>query len=134
MTPPQDAREMPLQIVSLDEQHYIGASGIKPASISIPSFEIGYWVNEDFKGQGLITEAMNILARYLFSVLGAKRVEINCERDNIKSLKVAERLHFELEGTLRNCRFKADQRSVTDSLIYSCIDESTLPDIQWNWQ
>lgn len=131
---PQDGKEMPMQIMDLENQNYIGATGIKPANLAIPTFEIGYWVNEEYKSQGLITEAMNALTRYLLEGLGAKRVEINCEKDNIKSYQVAERLNYVKEGTLRNYRFKADGKTITDSLIYSCIDSSTLPDIKWDWR
>jgi RimJ/RimL family protein N-acetyltransferase len=75
---PRESVEQPLQIVDLEDQQYIGASGIKPANLLVPSFEVGYWVNQKFTGNGLISEAMNALTRYLFEVQTAKRVEINC--------------------------------------------------------
>jgi ribosomal-protein-serine acetyltransferase len=134
MEPPQDGKEMPLQIMDVTDAHYIGATGIKAANLALPSFEIGYWVNDEYKGQGLITEAMNALTRYLLDVLRAQRVEINCEIDNKKSYQVAERLNYVHEGTLRHYRYKADQKTITDSLIYACIDSNTLPNIHWEWR
>lgn len=124
--PPEDGIEQPLQIMDPTDQIYYGATGIKPANMQIPSFEIGYWVNVPYEGQGFITEAMNVLSLYLFQVLKAKRIEINCEEKNIKSSNIPVRLNYDLEGKLRNNRFDATGRIVTSSLIYSCIDVQKL--------
>ncbi len=133
-SPAHEGVEQPLQIMDPTNRHYLGATGIKPANLSIPSFEIGYWVNKQYAGQGLITEAMNVLTRYLFQVLKAKRVEINCEEANLRSAKVAQRLNFELEGMLRNHRFDATGKNVTHSMIYSCIDVNKIPPMSFHWE
>lgn len=132
-SPAHDGVEQPLQIMDPTDRVYYGATGIKPANLAIPSFEIGYWVNQAYAKQGLITEAMNALTRYLFQVLKAKRVEINCEQDNQNSANVALRLNYDLEGTLRNHRFNASGKQITNSLIYSCIDISRLPPLSYHW-
>lgn len=131
---PKDAIELPLQIVDLNDQLYIGATGIKPENLTVPCFEIGYWVNQKHTGQGLVSEAMNALTRYLFEVHHAKRVEINCEKANIKSAKVVERINFHFEGTLINKRLTADSKNVTDSLIYACANKNDLPPLKWAYQ
>lgn len=133
-SPAHEGVEQPLQILDPTNRHYIGATGIKPANLSIPSFEIGYWVNKQYAGQGYITEAMNVLSRYLFQVLKAKRVEINCEEDNIRSALVAQRLNYDLEGKLRNHRFDATGKKITHSMIYSCIDAGKLPPMPFHWE
>lgn len=126
--------ELPLQIMDIKNEIYYGATGIKPANLMIPSFEIGYWINKQVMGQGLVTEAMNALTRYLFDALGAKRVEINCEKENQKSANVALRLNYDLEGELRNHRLTANNKHVANTLIYSCIDPSVLPPLEYQWQ
>jgi RimJ/RimL family protein N-acetyltransferase len=130
---PQDGAEQPLQIMDLNDEVYYGATGIKPANLLIPSFEIGYWVNQPYAGKGLITEAMNALTHYLFDELKAKRVEINCEEDNVKSANVATRLNYDLEGKLKNHRFNATGKIVTHSLIYACNDVARLPSIKYHY-
>lgn len=130
----QEALEQPLQIMDVADRFYIGATGIKPANLMIPSFEIGYWVNQPYAGKGLITEAMNVLTRYLMQVLKAKRVEINCEENNVRSAKVAIRLNYELEGKLKNHRLNANGKEVTHSLIYACTDISKLPPQKFDWK
>ncbi len=129
-----DGIEQPLQILDPSDSIYLGATGIKPANLLIPSFETGYWVNAQYTNKGLITEAINALTRYMLVELGAKRVEINCEERNVKSAKVAERLNFTLEGKLENHRLDATQRIVTASLIYSCTDIAQLPPLECEWE
>lgn len=131
---PQDGLELPLQIVSLDGETFLGASGLKPANVQIPSFEVGYWVNQSFGDQGYITEAMCALVHYLLTVVKARRVEINCERDNIKSKQIPVRLGFDFEGQLKNQRMTADGKTPTDSLIFSCTDVKQLPPIEYDWE
>jgi RimJ/RimL family protein N-acetyltransferase len=133
-SPAHDGTEQPLQIMDVHNQIYYGATGIKPANLAIPSFEIGYWVNQPYANQGLITEAMNALSHYLFDVLKAKRVEINCEENNVRSAKVALRLNYELEGKLKNHRLDATGRVITHSLIFACTENAKLPPIQYRWE
>lgn len=133
-SPPHNGVEQPLQIMDPSDRIYYGATGIKPANLSIPSFETGYWVNTQYSNRGLITEAINALVRYMFEVLKAKRVEINCEEDNIKSAKVAQRLHFDFEGKLKNHRLDATSRKVIASLIFSCTQIDQLPPLQCEWE
>lgn len=134
MAPPHDGIEQPLQIMDPTNRIYYGATGIKPANLLIPSFETGYWVNITYARQGLIIEAINALTRYMFAVLGAKRVEINCDEKNKKSSNVAKRLNYVLEGRLRNHRLDATQRKVTDSFVFSCIDVDKLPPLKCDWE
>jgi len=129
-----DNVEQPLQIMDPTDKIYYGATGIKPANLLIPSFEIGYWVNQNYANKGFITEAMNALSHYLFDVLKAKRIEINCEEKNIKSAKVAIRLNYELEGKLKNNRFDATGKIITNSLIFALTDKKPLPFIEYTWE
>lgn len=131
---PKEGIELPLQIMDLADELYLGATGIKLANLSVPSFETGYWVNQKHAGKGLISEAINALTHYLFEVQNAQRVEINCEEANKKSAQVVERIHFEYEGKLKNHRLTADNRQVTNSLIYACTDISTLPKLEWSYE
>tara|TARA_R110002110_G_scaffold121431_2_gene297272 strand:+ start:106230 stop:106850 length:621 start_codon:yes stop_codon:yes gene_type:complete len=131
---PKDTVELPLQIMDAKDKIYLGATGIKPENLTVPCFEIGYWVNQKHSGKGFISEAMNALTRYLFKAHHAKRVEINCEEANIKSAKVVERINFQFEANLKNKRLTADSRNVTNSLIYACADMNDLPPLEWSYK
>lgn len=82
----------------------VGGSGLHDANWDLRSFEIGYWGNLSFAGQGLITEGVLALSNYALNSLGASRVFLTTDEANVASWKLAERAGFELEGTLRNER------------------------------
>jgi RimJ/RimL family protein N-acetyltransferase len=83
-----------------DESEVVGGSGLH-TRVGEEAFEIGYWVRADRVGQGLVTEAVAALARVAFEVAGAERVEIRVDPANERSLRVARRLGFVEEATLR---------------------------------
>lgn len=99
----------------------------------MPSFEIGYWIRKNKQSQGIVTDAANALTRYAFSVLNAKRVEIRCDQDNQNSAAIPERLRFKLDGTLEKNGTKPNGE-IRNTLIYSILTSTTLPDINVSWK
>jgi RimJ/RimL family protein N-acetyltransferase len=63
--------------------------------------EIGYWIHVDHAGRGLATEAAGALTRVGFELASLDRVEIHCGPANSKSARVAQKLGYTLEATLR---------------------------------
>ena len=53
--------------------------------------EIGYWVKADARGRGVATRAVVLVARFAFDELGAARVQLVTEPDNVASQRVAEK-------------------------------------------
>jgi len=98
----------------------VGSSGLHRADWDVPRFEIGYWCRTRFAGRGYVTEAVRGIASFAFDQLGANRVEIRCDRLNERSRRVAERLGFRLEGTLRNAEVGTDG-SPRDVLVFSML-------------
>jgi len=98
----------------------IGGSGLHDADWGKRHFEIGYWGNTKFGGQGLISEGVKALAGYALNELNAARVFLTTDEKNIKSWKLAERAGFEYEGTLRNDRFGIDGK-LRNTKVYSKI-------------
>ncbi len=84
----------------------------------LPRFMIAYWARKSAEGQGYVTEAVRLLTDYAFDTLGAKRVELGIDAKNQRSVAVAERLGFQLDGRLRNMEMESDGELV-DNLIYS---------------
>jgi len=66
------------------------------------------------------TEAMYLMARYLFEDLGYRRYEWKCNNENAASKRAAERFGFTFEGIFRNDMvMKGETR---DTAWYSMID------------
>ncbi len=81
--------------------------------------EVGYWVRADARGRGVATRALSLIARFAFDELGAARVQLMTEPDNIGSQRVAEKAGFTREGTLRSVLdFKGRRR---DAVMFSLL-------------
>ncbi len=65
------------------------------------SATLGYWIAEERTGQGLATEAAAALIRIAFEVDHLELVEIHSVSANERSARVADRLGFVHDGTLR---------------------------------
>lgn len=59
---------------------------------------IGYWVDRDQAGQGIIPEAVVVLLRFAFEQQGLHRVEVSIVPRNTASRRVAEKLGLRTEG------------------------------------
>ena len=62
------------------------------------SASIGYWVDRDLAGQGLVPEAVVVTLRFAFETLGLHRVEISIIPRNAASRRVVEKLDVRVEG------------------------------------
>src|SRR5690606_29061326 len=97
-----------LLIFLKDSGQFIGSSGLHNTNCKIPKFEIGYWIDTRFSGNGYMTEAVNGITDFAFQELKARRVEIRCDTMNLKSSSIPVRLGYSLEGTLKNDDISAD--------------------------
>lgn len=60
--------------------------------------QIGYWIDEGFAGRGLVPLAVAMACDYCFETMNLHRIEIAIRPENIKSLRVVEKLGFREEG------------------------------------
>ena len=65
------------------------------------SVGIGYWLDKQFQGQGLMTSACRSFTDHALMRMGLNRVEIRCATTNRRSRAIPERLGFVLEGIIR---------------------------------
>jgi RimJ/RimL family protein N-acetyltransferase len=75
----------------------LGGIGARVYDMAI--VEIGYWVKSDARGRGMATRALALIARFAFDELGAARVQLTTEPDNLASQRVAEKAGFTREGS-----------------------------------
>ncbi|MBU0492580.1 MAG: GNAT family N-acetyltransferase [Chloroflexi bacterium] len=84
-------------------QVYVG-----PVNWDVPEFEIGFFVDVDYEGQGYITEAATAALGFIFEHLKAHRVRMECDDTNERSRRVAERCGMVKEGHIRENKRNAD--------------------------
>jgi len=89
---------------------FIGNIWIEPKNWDVPSFELGYYLDKGYTGQGFATEATRRAVQFIFENLGAHKIIIITRDTNEKSYKLAERLGFEKEGHFKECNIEEDKR------------------------
>ena len=85
------------------------------------SKELGYSVGSKYWGNGIATEAVNLVKAYAFDELGLDCISMRIETDNMASKRVAEKTGFKYEGTLRQAYRRYDNKTV-DMACYSILD------------
>jgi len=70
------------------------------------SAEMGYWIGEPYWGQGITTEAIDILSDYGFESLGLIRIYAGVYEYNLGSMRVLEKNGFLKEGVARKAVIK----------------------------
>ena len=108
-----------------EDGRYLGGPGLRGIRWDVPRLEIGYWIRASEEGKGYVTEAVRLLARAAFEVLGANRLEIRCDPRNVRSVRVAERAGFPLECTMRS-EARANDGSLRDTRVYAMLPEDWL--------
>lgn len=63
--------------------------------------EIGYWIGEPFRNQGIMSLVINALCQYLFDTTDLVRIEAIVFSENMASAKTLEKSGFQREGMLR---------------------------------
>jgi ribosomal-protein-serine acetyltransferase len=83
-------------------------------------FEIGYFVEEKSQGYGYVTEAVKKMIEFLFTGLGANKLEIHAKATNTRSTGVAKRCGFTKEAQLRE-RGRTNEGEIVDLEIYGLL-------------
>lgn len=80
---------------------FIGRCGLLPWTIDGQAeVEVAYLIAKEYWGQGLATEAAQAIVRYAFEQLRLSRLICLIDRDNLASIRVAQKIgmSFEKEG------------------------------------
>lgn len=93
--------------------------------------EIGFVLNPEYWGKGIVVEASKAVIIYGFEILHLKRLQYGCFLFNNRSKRVCEKLGFTVEGILRN-KFKNYDGEIIDEEIASITYEDyTSNKIAW---
>jgi len=108
--------DLPFLAFDKSSRRLVGSVGLHRTDWQVPRTEVGYWIRPSATGNGYASEGVKALVSWALDGLGAHRVELVTDEQNLASRKVAERCGFELEGIHRNV-----QRAPDGSLRNSCI-------------
>ena len=80
----------------------VGRISLWEVSTKTKTFEIGYWISQEYTKKGIMTECTKVVINTGFKWFGSEKIEINCVVDNIASNRIAQKLGFTHEGIKRN--------------------------------
>ncbi|MBD3110088.1 GNAT family N-acetyltransferase [Bacillus sp. AGMB 02131] len=115
-------KDLRLHLFLKESGQFIGSSGLHRIDWTVPKFEIGYWLDTRFSGKGYMTEAGQGITDFAFNELKAKRIEIRCDPNNIKSRAIPEKLGYTLEGVLKNNAKAPDSDGLVDTCVFAKIN------------
>jgi RimJ/RimL family protein N-acetyltransferase len=79
--------------------------------------ELGYWIGEQYKGRGIMTQAIKELVRLVFDNFEITRIFATPFGNNFASQRVLEKAGFTLEGVFENVYVKNGIK--LDELVYA---------------
>jgi ribosomal-protein-serine acetyltransferase len=85
-----------------ENKELVGHIMVKSIDHSVSKCELSYFISEQQKGKGLITEAMQVILDFCFDELHMQKIFLRIAPDNIPSLIVARKCKFEKEALLKN--------------------------------
>jgi RimJ/RimL family protein N-acetyltransferase len=120
-----EGTQLPVAIAIPEQRNWrlVGASALRLSGHG-QSGEIGYWIDTDFEGQGLVTRTVSALLDHGFGHLGLHRITLGTDAANHRSRALAHRLGFTQEGLLREANPTPDGRH--DEVLYGLLSN------EWN--
>jgi RimJ/RimL family protein N-acetyltransferase len=106
--------------VAVNEQAVGGIGLVLHDDVERCAAEIGYWLGRAFWGRGLATAAVRGLTDHAFRARALTRVYALPFTDNTASIRVLEKVGYQLEGRLRRAAVKDGQ--VRDQALYAITD------------
>lgn len=101
-------KELRMFIFLKDTDELVGSVGLHNIKWELNQFEIGYWCRKSMQGLGFMLEAVNSLVDFTFNHLGARRICLTTDEENVASQKFAKKCEFIYEGTLHKDSLGAD--------------------------
>jgi ribosomal-protein-serine acetyltransferase len=96
-----------------------GAIGLHNINQRDRNSSIGYWLDHEFTGRGIMTRACRALVTEGFRHYGLHRIEIRCATANARSSAIPRRLGFKEEGRLREAEWLYDHW--VDLFVFSML-------------
>lgn len=100
----------------------VGSIGYVPKTdVERVSAEVGYWLAEPYWGRGIVTDALQVMADYIFTHTDILNLYAKIFEYNTASMRVLEKAGFEKRAILRKAAIKNDR--VIDLHYYERVKE-----------
>ncbi len=103
----------------------IGSIQVKSLDWAIPKAELGYYIDAEYSGKGIITKSTALVIAFCFHELKINKLFIRTYEGNVASRRVAEKNGFVLEGFLR-CDYKTTSGTLVDLMYFGLLNPALL--------
>ena len=100
-------------------REYVGHIGLVSFDTTNRSAELGYWISEHLRGQGVISKSVKLLERELFERFEFNRVQIRCDDRNEASGRVAEKCGYTQEALLKEDKYIELEDTFRSTRVYA---------------
>lgn len=100
----------------------IGSVFLKDIDWHIGKGEMGFFIDRNYEGKGIITKAVGLVTDHLFANKNLNKIFLRISRDNYGSLRVAEKNGFTREGVLRS-DFKTFDGELIDVMYFGLLKD-----------
>jgi ribosomal-protein-serine acetyltransferase len=108
-----------LQLVIFWRGRIVGTVGFVSINPKHRQAEIGYWLDKEHSGQGIVTKCVREVIKHGFQVLNLHRIQIRCATTNLPSQKVALRVGMREEGILKGDHWNGQE--FQDTVVYAIV-------------
>lgn len=115
-----------MHTVIVYKNEIVGVVGFNEIDWTNKIVYIGYWLGQQYQGNGIMTRVAKALTDYAFNHLKLNRVEIRAAVENHKSRSIPERLGFVNEGEIRQSEWLYDH--YVDHIIYGMLAKDWNPE------
>jgi RimJ/RimL family protein N-acetyltransferase len=116
----RDKREFCFLVVDTVTQEPCGAVFLKNFEWTIPKCELGYFIDKEYEGKGVISGAIKEITRFCFEELKLNKLFLRSATDNPGSRRIAEKNGFIQEGVLRK-DFMTEKGELIDVVYYGLV-------------
>ena len=103
------------------QEKLVGVAGYNSLNWRDRIATIGYWLDVDSQGHGIMTRAVRALTDFAFTNFKLNRVEIRAAYENKKSQAIPINLGFKKEGHLRQTEWLYNH--YVDHVVYGMLEE-----------
>ena len=88
--------------------------------------QIGYILNKDYWNKNIMSEVVSIIIEFLFDNTDLHRLEVNIDKENKASIKLAEKVGFIVEGIKIECAYNKSMNKYEDRIIMGLLKNRYL--------
>jgi ribosomal-protein-alanine N-acetyltransferase len=85
--------------------------------------QIGYILNKDYWNKKIMSEVLRTVIKFLFDNTELHRLEVNINKENKASFRLAEKVGFVTEGLKIECAYNKTMNKYEDRIVMSLLNK-----------